>query len=234
MSSRATNHDTSANGSIWGLGKRLGNLRITHPFTSRILVFPRNFGRSLYQTMNIIRILFAAFLFPALCASIQAKDTPGATDHPLLKRVDGSEIIWSKTAKFDEFTVPLERVEFDYGKETFKATKQEKAEGAHTTLYYKLPGETSTLEVVKQYEADLNPAGFETIFTAANDKLDDGFNRFVSQTFPTVKGTKNLEYLHEFNHDEQRYLAMKGKGKSGNTIYVTSLCVCAPGCEHWI
>ena len=171
--------------------------------------------------MKIIRTLSAAFLFPALCASIQAKDTPGGKDHPLLKRVDGSEIIWSKTAKFDEFTVPLERVEFDYGKETFKATKQEKAEGEHTTLYYKLPGETSTLEVVRQYEADLNPAGFETIFTAANDKLDDGFNRFVSQTFPTVKGTKNLEYLHEFNHDEQRYLAMKGKGKSGNTIYVT-------------
>ena len=77
---------------------------------------------------------------------------------------------------------------FDYDKQTSKPTKTEKVEGARTTVHYKLPGETSTLEAVKQYEADLKPAGFKTLFTAANDKLDDGFNRFVSQTFPTERG----------------------------------------------
>lgn len=169
------------------------------------------------KTRLLIPLLAAAFLAP-LCP---AKDAAGSKDHPALKRIEGSEIIWSKTSKFDEYSIPLEQVQFDYDKQTYKPTKTEKAEGARTTLYYKLPGETSTLEAVKQYEADLKPAGFETLFTAANDKLDDGFNRFITQTFPTVKGTKGLEYLHEFNHDEQRFMALKGTGKSGNTLYVT-------------
>ena len=160
-------------------------------------------------------------LFALLTAALPAKDTAGSKDHPVLKRIEGSEIIWSKVSKFDELTIPLERIEWDGSAEKFKATKQEKTEGAHTILYYKLPGETSTLEAVKQYEADLKPAGYETLFTAANDKLDDGYNRFVSQTFPTVKGTPGLEYLHEFNHDEQRYMALKGTGKTGGAIYVT-------------
>lgn len=166
-------------------------------------------------------LLFSLLLGALWTGPLPAKDAAGAKDHPLLKRVTSSEIIWAKTAKFDEFTVPLERIEFDYGAQKFKDTKRLQVEGAHTTLYYKLPGETTTLEAVRQYEADLKPAGFETLFTAANDTLDDGYNRFVEQTFPTVKGTPGLEYLHQFNHDEQRYLALKGAGKSGGEVYVT-------------
>lgn len=150
-----------------------------------------------------------------------AADAPGAKDHPILKRIEGSEIIWAKTSKYDELIVPLETVTWDYDQGKFKDTKQAKVEGAHAELYYVLPGETSTLEAVRQYEADLKPAGFETLFTAENDKLDDGYNRFITRTFPAVHDTKNIGYLHEFNHDEQRYMALKGKGPSGNTIYVT-------------
>ncbi|CAN5777361.1 OmpA family protein [soil metagenome] len=153
--------------------------------------------------------------------SLFAADAKGAKDHPMLKRIEGSEIIWSKVLKFDELNVPQERVEWDYTAEKFKDSKRDKVEGAHTTLYYKLPADSTTLEAVRQYEAELKPAGFETLFTAENDKLDNGYNRFVTQTFPTVKGTPGLEYLHEFNHDEQRYMALKGTGKAGNTIYVT-------------
>lgn len=168
-------------------------------------------------------------LLSALCGLIalpflsplHAKDAAGTADHTLLKRIEGSEIIWAKTAKFDEFTAALERVEFDYDAQKFKDTKQLKAEGAHATIYYKLPGETTTLEAVRQYEADLKPAGFEPLFTAANDKLDDGYNRFVQQIFPSVKGTPGVEYLHEFNHAEQRYMVLKGTGKSGGDVYIS-------------
>ena len=31
-----------------------------------------------------------------------AKDAEGAKDHPALKRIEGSEIIWSKVSKFDD------------------------------------------------------------------------------------------------------------------------------------
>ncbi len=154
-------------------------------------------------------------------SSLFAADAKGAKDHSMLKRIEGSEIIWSKVLKFDELNITQGRVEWDYTTEKFKDIKKVKVEGAHTTLYYKLPADSTTLESVRQYEAELKPAGFETLFTAENDKLDNGYNGFVEQTFPTVKGTPGLEYLHQFNHDEQRYMALKGTGKAGNTIYVT-------------
>ncbi|NJM37702.1 MAG: OmpA family protein [Akkermansiaceae bacterium] len=170
---------------------------------------------------SFISSLLGLSLSTFLITSLPAKDVEGSQDHPILKRIEGSEIIWSKVDKFGELVIPLEGVVFDYDAQKFKATKQEKGEGARTTLYYKLPGETSTLEAVRQYEADLKPAGFQTLFTAENDKLDDGYGRFVEQTFPTTKTIPSLQYLHSFNKDEQRYMALKGTGKSGNTIYVT-------------
>jgi OmpA-OmpF porin, OOP family len=77
------------------------------------------------------------------------------------------------------------------------------------------------LEAVRQYEADLKPAGYEVLYTAANDQLDDGYGRFVERTFPTVAATPGLQNLHAFNKDEQRYMALKGLGKSGNAIYIS-------------
>ena len=52
-------------------------------------------------------------LFAFLTAALPAKDTAGSKDHPVLKRITGSEIIWSKVSKFDELTIPLERIEWD-------------------------------------------------------------------------------------------------------------------------
>lgn len=166
---------------------------------------------------------FSRILLVIACVvtSILAKDEKGANDHSILKRIESSEIIWSKVAKFDEFIISLERVEYNYDAQNFKPTKQEKVEGLHTTLYYRLPGESSTLEAVRQYEADLKSAGYKTLFNAENDKLDDGYGRFVERTFPTVATTSGLQNLHAFNKEEQRYMALKGIGKDGNAIYVS-------------
>jgi CRISPR-associated protein Cas2 len=73
-------------------------------------------------------------------------DAPGSKDHPLLKRIEKSEIIWSKVSAFDEMSIALEKVEFDYNKEALKPSKEQKLEGARTILYYVLPGDVSTLE----------------------------------------------------------------------------------------
>ncbi|WAC21249.1 OmpA family protein [Luteolibacter sp. SL250] len=167
------------------------------------------------------RSLLAAIALIFISPLALAKDAAGSKDHPDFKRITGSEIIWHKASKFDELNIALERVEFDYDKQAFKKTKRDKAEGQLTTLYYKLPADSTTLEAVRQYEAELKPAGYETLFTAENDKLDDGYGRFVEQTFPIAKKTGQLQYLHEFNKDEQRYSILKGKGKEGNAIYVS-------------
>ena len=164
-----------------------------------------------------------SFLFLLACALttslLPARDAAGGKDHPSLKRIEGSEIIWSKTAKFDEYIIPLEKIVWGDGK--FAPFKQQAVEGARTTIYYKLPGETTTLEAMRQYEADLKPAGFETLYTAANDDLDNGYKAFTEKTFPTLKSTPALKFMHDFNYEEHRFMALKGSGKGGNAIYVT-------------
>lgn len=171
--------------------------------------------------LRIVSQIAALILIHATVALVSAKDAAGTKDHPQVKRITGSEIMWGKTVKFDELNVPLERIEFDYDKQKFKPTKKETVEGAHTILYYRLPGDASTLEGVRQYEAELTGAGFTKLFAGANEKLDDGYNRFVAETFPAALKTPQLQYLHEFNHDDQRYLACKGTSKTGGTMFVT-------------
>ena len=150
-----------------------------------------------------------------------AADAPGAKDPAFLKRITDSEIIWYQFSKFDEMPMALEKIQFDYQTSDFKPTKKQTAEGTRTTLYYKLPGDASTLEAVRQYQNLLAEAGFKTLFTAANDSLDDGYNRFVSQIFPQVLKTENLQYLHEFNHDQQRYAVLEGAGPNGAPVFVS-------------
>lgn len=169
------------------------------------------------KTPALLLVFALGCPFPAL----RAADEKGSRDHPALKRVTGSEIIWSKVAKFDEMTVPLEKVVFDYDTQAFKPIRHETAAGEHTTLYYKLPADVSPLEASRQYEQELKTAGFELLFTAENDALDNGYNRFVTQIFPAATKADQLKYLHEFNHEEQRYTALKGTGKTGNPLYVS-------------
>lgn len=126
---------------------------------------------------------------------LMAKDVAGAKDPEGFKRITGSEIIWNKEIPFDEFTIALE--EYDYGAEKFKDSKKLKLEGAHEVVYYKMQGDGSTLEAIRQYQAELKDEGFETVFEAANDDLDNGYNRFVSTVFPEVAKTDQLQYLHE-------------------------------------
>ena len=150
-----------------------------------------------------------------------AADVPGAKDPGFLKRVTGSEIIWFKSLAFDEMPMALEKIQFDYGTSDFKPTKKQTAEGARTILYYKLPGDVSTLEAVRQYQDLLGAAGFKTLFTAADDNLDDGYNRFVDQIFPQAKKIDQLQYLHEFNHAQQRYAVLEGVGPDGTPVFVS-------------
>lgn len=156
-----------------------------------------------------------------LSATAQAADVAGSKDPASLKRITGSEIISYNFTKFDEMPIALEKIQFDYNTSDFKPTKKEMIEGARTTLYYKLPGDVSTLEAIRQYQDLLGAAGFKTLFTAANDSLDDGYNRFVSQIFPQALTTKNLQYLHEFNHDQQRYAVLQGTDANGANVYVS-------------
>lgn len=168
--------------------------------------------------MKVLRVLFGVVLLG--CGKSLAADVGGSKDDPSLKRIEGSEILYYKASKFDSCLFALEKVEFDCGAQAFKEAKILKAEGPRTTIYYKLPPETTTLEAIRQYEAELRAKGYERLFEAAGDDLDNGYNRFVTRIYPEVKGNQPLYYVHEFNHDDKRYAVYKLTG-SDSTAYVS-------------
>ena len=110
--------------------------------------------------MKSIILISSAWLAVAGAAFAQlkpefTKDAPGAKDHPMLKRLEGSVILRSATKKFDSYQIPIERVIFDYSAEKYKPWKKITVEGAHTTLFYREPKDASTLECIRAYQEEL-------------------------------------------------------------------------------
>jgi outer membrane protein OmpA-like peptidoglycan-associated protein len=120
---------------------------------------------------TVRRSLFAGFaalaalglsLFGAFAADIE-----GSSDHPLVGRYQGSEIVAYEVTEFDEVTVidgPFDYTKIPNG-EGFKTL-----EGKSFLIYYTLPQGRSTLEVLRNYEESLKSKGFSIVFTCASDK----------------------------------------------------------------
>lgn len=95
---------------------------------------------------------------------VRAADVEGSSDHPLVGRYDGSEIVGYKTTEFDEANL----VEAPFSPtSTNGGTGFKTVEGHITLIYYTLPQGRSTLEVLRNYEEGLKAKGFSEVFTCA-------------------------------------------------------------------
>lgn len=163
------------------------------------------------------------------------KDAAGSKDHPLTKRFEGSVILRQSSKKFTDFTIPLERVVFDYGSQAFKPFNKLKPEGALTTSFYRLPRDVSTLECIRAYQSELAKAGFEVLFegdsggspTGESNSLDNGYGRFLGQVYQTEKDFGLQQYTLP-GCDDFRFIALKKPGGDGD-VYVTVFCGAVTG-----
>lgn len=99
--------------------------------------------------------------------SAQAADVEGSSDHPLVGRYEGSEIVGYELAEYDEAALlegPFSPLS------TTGGTGFKTVEGKITFIYYTLPQGRSTLEVLRNYEASLKSKGFSIVFTCATSK----------------------------------------------------------------
>jgi OOP family OmpA-OmpF porin len=98
----------------------------------------------------------------------QDQDVDGSKDHPLISRYQGSFIRDYIQKEYDEFVLPL-------GKATSgKFDKTQPLEGKVTYILYISPAGRSELEVFRNYQAALQKAGFETLFTCVTAQCGDG------------------------------------------------------------
>ena len=113
-----------------------------------------------------------AALFAAAAVAAHAKDLAGSKDHPLVKRFEGSEIVWYAQKSYGALRLALEPVVFDYNEGKFAPYKKLEVEGRKTTIYYAIPAGVVPLEAIRNYENELKAKGFEILFSASGDNLE--------------------------------------------------------------
>ena len=112
----------------------------------------------------------------------QLRDVSGSKDHPMIKRFEGSAIIGYEFKKFNDLVLLLGPVKgeyspflkFEYEMERDKSpltpTKTQTVEGQSTRILYVAPPERSPLEVLRNYERELQKSGFEPLFKCSREQ----------------------------------------------------------------
>jgi len=98
----------------------------------------------------------------------QDHDIEGSKDHPLISRYPGSVITEYVVREFDEYTLPLGKLESD------KWAKSQHLEGKLTRIHYEIPEQRSPLEVSRNYTQALQSAGFQTLFSCSGGEQCGG------------------------------------------------------------
>ncbi len=119
-----------------------------------------------------VRILVTGFLaaaalyLPFSRAHAAVGDLEGSKETPLLKRYQGAVITAYAEKEFDDYDLPLS------GVEAGKLKKSQHLEGKVTRVTYKAPANRSSLEIFRNYEAELKEMKFEILFRASGVDLD--------------------------------------------------------------
>lgn len=184
-------------------------------------------------------LAFVLTLLAAPEVRAQLRDMTGSQDHPLISRYLGSIILAHDARNFDEYVLPLgpiERLETERGIEV-EPTQSQRIEGRVTRILYVAPENRSPLEVLRNYEQELQKGGFQNLYACSGAECggEDGwlsehylYNRArrLSDAPPGASGVPGQisEYAFSFPRD-QRYLAAKLTRPEGDvyaSVYVAT------------
>lgn len=168
--------------------------------------------RAMASTKGIVAVA-VLLIIGGLGAALPARaaDVEGSSDHPLVGRYDGSEIVGYKTTEFDEaylIEAPFSPTSTNGG------TGFKTVEGHVTLIYYTLPQGRSTLEVLRNYEEGLNAKGFSEVFTCAtkngscfeSGQPEGGYLLGQAVGDPLSLPKLSDDYVHNWFQDGGRYL----------------------------
>ncbi len=98
---------------------------------------------------------------------ITRDDAEGSRDHPLISRFPGAKINFYTELEHDEFILGLG--EWDHRGEEYAESKV--LEGRVTRILYQIPSDRTPREIFRNYEAALERADFEILFSGVGDQL---------------------------------------------------------------
>lgn len=164
---------------------------------------------------SLLTLVSLIVLSCLLAAPSFAADIEGSKDHPLLKRYEGSEIIKYEQRKYDSLTIALAKA-----KSSSELVEARTVEGAITRLTYKVPQGRSCLEVIRNYQKELQSLGFTVVFSGGKDDLGRYFAEAAG--YDALQWPPNIPAL-TLNSDNQQFLAMERKGEGGSADVIVAL-----------
>lgn len=170
---------------------------------------------------------------------VKADDIAGSSDHPLLKRITGSEIFFSKSSDFERLKLALGKIEFSGAQGKVKPYNSVTVEGKLLTNYYKVPENMGTLEVLRNYEQELKEEGFQILFSGLGEDVEtDGYNNQIAHEILNMIGTYGTDEEKAqwpFQHTKEitaAYISAKKDG-DGSEVY-TSVYIVSNQHNNWL
>src|SRR5918996_3214801 len=120
---------------------------------------------------TLIFLSTIGFVFSAIPDKVPTADRNGAKDNPLLNRYEGSLIVAYEHKSFDEFDLPLSKLEQltagerdTHNNRAYEPRQKKSLEGERTRLVYLIPPDRSPLEVVRNYQEEIEGKGGKVLF----------------------------------------------------------------------
>jgi len=173
------------------------------------------------------RIVLFCLGLTTIATGAGAADLPGSKDHPLLKRFGGSEIVAYDSKRFVEYELQTSTfTNFD-----LEAHKRQYAspplalEGALTRIWYEAAGDTSGVELLRNYENELTGQGFEVLYDSTKDGAATKWNNFLA-SFSTmdIKTNRSSYIFFAAEKRDIKVLSAKKQRAEGD-IYVSLIAV---------
>jgi OOP family OmpA-OmpF porin len=162
---------------------------------------------------------------PTYIAEMQ-KDLPGANDHPLAGRYEGSFLLSQTTKAFDEIVLPSGPAEGETWDQNKKFSASVLAEGRVTRSLYVVPPGRSTLEIARNFRAALAGKGLEPVFECALESCGKSFrplkyawDKEATQVVPEKLGNARRALVKAMfdGSQEVRYALYRRGGPAGET-----------------
>ena len=158
---------------------------------------------------RIAALLIASLAF-GTAAAAQApdltRDLPGAKDHPLVPRYEGSVIFGYKFDRFTEANIPLGLSFRDHQRNVRGFEKVETIEGPRTRILYLMPRQRTSLEALRDYTTALTAKGFFTAWECACDacgeQVEEAVYGFKAER--KITDTQTMEYAFTMVVEEPR------------------------------
>ncbi|NLX19207.1 MAG: OmpA family protein [Desulfobulbus sp.] len=158
---------------------------------------------------------------------LQAADLPGAKDHPLIKRFGGSEIVAYDTKRFVEYdlqTSTYTSLDLDTKKRHYVDPPLH-LEGALTRIWYEAAGDTSSLELLRNYRNELTAEGFDILYDSTKDDNATKWTSYLAAfSGLNIQTSRSIYVLYAADTKGLKTLTAKKERPEGD-IYVSLITV---------